>query len=114
MISAAFALLCVMHFASLLPNHIVSEFNHVLFAADYGSFANFICESGKKAPEPGGKGPSCPFCKGLAAFQLAVMGTDPVVRPSSDIGQRIDAIETAHIAVVFPIRARSRGPPSLV
>ncbi len=112
-ISAAFALLSVIHFASLLPNHLVSEFNHLLFTAYYGSFADFICEGGKsKAPEEGGKGPSCPFCKGLAAFQLAVMSTPAVVRPLSDIGQKIAATEAALLTIVFLVRARSRGPPA--
>jgi hypothetical protein len=115
-ISAAFALLSVFHFASLLPNHIVSQLNHFLFAADYGTFADFICGSGKsKSPEPGGKkGPSCPFCQGLAAFQLAVTEVPPVVRPLSRVGQKIDASEVALLAIVFLVRARSRGPPPLV
>jgi hypothetical protein len=43
--SAAFALLSVFHFSALLPNHLVSELRHFLFVADYGSFADFICEN---------------------------------------------------------------------
>lgn len=114
-ISAAFALLGVIYFASLLPNHLVSELRHFLFTADYGSFADFICESGKsRSQEPGGKTSSCPFCKGLAAFQLAVTGAPPTVRPLSMVGQRIDASEAALLAIVFLVRARSRGPPSLI
>lgn len=111
-VSAAFALLSVMHFASLLPNHLVSEFDHLLFAADYGNFADFICQSGKsKTPAPGGKGPICPFCKGLATFQMAVLSVPPIVRPLSDAGRKIATTEAAILAVVFLVRARSRGPP---
>lgn len=113
-ISAAFALLSVIHFTALVPNHVVSELNHFLFAADYGSFADFICESGKsKSPQPGGKDTSCPFCKGLAAFQLAVIAAAPVLRPRSDYCRRVHAGEAAAAADSFLIRVRNRGPPVL-
>ncbi len=112
-ISAAFALLGVIHFAALVPNHVVSELNHFLFAADYGSFADFICESGKSKPRPGGKTSSCPFCKGLAAFQLAVIAVAPVLRPLSDYCQRLRVGEAAATADSFLIRVRNRGPPVL-
>lgn len=114
-ISAAFALLGVLHFASLLPNHLVSELRHFLFVADYGSFADFICESGKsQSQDPGGKTSSCPFCKGLAAFQFAMTETPLAVGPLAMTGRKIEAIEAALLAIIFLIRARSRGPPSLI
>lgn len=113
-ISAAFALLSVIHFAALVPNHLVSELNHFLFAADYGSFADFICESGtSKSPRPGGKSSSCPFCKGLAAFQLAVIAAAPVLRPRSDYCRQMHAGEAAAAADALLIRVRNRGPPVL-
>lgn len=113
-ISAAFALLSVIHFTALVPNHVVSELNHFLFAADYGSFADFICESGKsKSPQPGGKSSSCPFCKGLAAFQMAVIAAAPVLGPRSDYCQRVHAGEAEAAADCFLIRVRNRGPPVL-
>lgn len=109
---AAFALLGVVHFASLLPNHLVSELRHFLFVSDYGSFADFICESGKsRSDQPGGKTSNCPFCKGLAAFQLAVTETPVTISPLSALGQKVDASEAALLAVVFLVKARSRGPP---
>jgi hypothetical protein len=109
---AAFALLGVVHFAALLPNHLISELRHSLFVADYGSFADSICDSAKsRSEQPGGKKSSCPFCNGLAAFQLAVTTAPLVLQPLSAIGQRIHESETALLAIVHLIRARNRGPP---
>ncbi len=111
---AAFALLGVVNFAALLPNHLISELRHFLFVADFGSFADVICESGKsRSEQPGGKTSNCPFCKGLAAFQLAITTASPTVNPLSMLGQKIDASEAAILALVFLVKARSRGPPSL-
>ncbi|MFT3732201.1 MAG: DUF2946 domain-containing protein [Hyphomicrobium sp.] len=110
-----FALLGVINFASLLPNHLISELRHFLFVADFGSFADFICESGKsRSEQPDGKTSNCPFCKGLAAFQLAVTSAPPTVGPLVATGQKIDASEAALLAIVFLVRARSRGPPAFV
>ncbi|RUP08247.1 MAG: DUF2946 domain-containing protein [Hyphomicrobium sp.] len=113
-ISAAFALLSVVFYASLLPNHLVSELNHFLFAADYGTFADVICKSGKSSDSvPPGKAPSCPFCKGLAAFQLALTEAQPAIRPLMLTGQKIEPSAAALLAITFLITARSRGPPLL-
>lgn len=110
---AAFALLGVVNFAALLPNHLISELRHFLFVADFGSFADVICESGKsRSEQPGGKTSNCPFCKGLAAFQLAITAASPTVKPLSALGQKIDASEAALLSLVYLVKARSRGPPS--
>lgn len=109
---AVLGLLSVLYYASLLPNHLISELNHFLFVADYGSFADVICRSGKsRDSEPPGKASNCPFCKGLSAFQYAVTEMPPTVRPLEAIGQKIEACEAALLAIVFLVKARSRGPP---
>ena len=109
---AAFALLGVVNFAALFPNHLISELRHFLFVADFGSFADVICESGKtRSEQPGGKTSNCPFCKGLAAFQLAITTASPTVKPLSTLGQKIDASEAALLSLVYLVKARSRGPP---
>lgn len=112
---AVFALLGVVHFAALFPNHVVSELRHFLFVADYGSFADFICESGKsRTQEPGGKTSSCPFCKGLAAFQLGLTEAPPSIDPLAITSEKLRASEAALLTLVFLISARSRGPPAVV
>ena len=115
--SAAFALLGVLFYIALLPNHFVSELRQTLFAADIGNFSDIICQSGKShhsasshsAPERDGT--NCPFCKGLAAFHLAITATQPIVRPKTDVGRVLRASATALLAVIFTIDARNRGPP---
>lgn len=109
---AALALLGVLFYISLLPNHFVSELRQTLFALDIGNFADVICQSGKShhsAPERDAT--DCPFCKGLAAFHLAITATPPIVQPTKDIGQTLRATAIALLAVVFTIHTRNRGPP---
>ncbi|AGK56904.1 hypothetical protein HYPDE_26108 [Hyphomicrobium denitrificans 1NES1] len=111
-ISAALTLLGVIFYASLLSNHLVSEFRQMLAAADSGSFSDDICHAGQShSSKPVKDAPSCPFCKGLAAFQLAVTATAPIVRPIEVSGQRIRESESTLLAIRFIINARSRGPP---
>ncbi|MBN9290504.1 MAG: DUF2946 domain-containing protein [Hyphomicrobium denitrificans] len=122
--SAAIALLGVLFYIALVPNHFVSELRQTLRAIDIGNLADLICHTGKShhsasthsAPEQGSSGrdsTDCPFCKGLAAFHLAITATPPIVRPTKDIGQTIRAATIALLAIVFTIDTRNRGPPSL-
>ena len=112
---AALALLGVLFYISLLPNHFVSELRQLLFAVDIGNFSDAICQTGKShhhsAPER--DAPDCPFCKGLAAFHLAITSTPPIVRPTKDVGRIIRATTMALLAIGFTIDTRNRGPPSL-
>ena len=111
---AALALLGILFYISLLPNHFVSELRQIYFAADLGNVSDVICQGSKShhsAPERGAT--DCPFCKGLAAFHLAITATPPIVCPKKDVGQIIRATAAALLAVLFIIDARNRGPPSL-
>lgn len=116
--SAAVALLGVLFYIALLPNHFVSELRQTLRAIDIGNLSDLICQSGKShhsgathsAPEQDST--NCPFCKGLAAFHLAITTTPPIVRPTKDVGRIIRATTIALLAIDFTIDTRNRGPPS--
>jgi hypothetical protein len=111
---AAFALLGVLFYISLLPNHFVSELRQFLFAADVGNFSQIICQNDKSHHSGSDQGSTdCPFCKGLAAFHLAITQAPPIVRPTKDVGQIIRATTIALLAIGFSIDTRNRGPPSL-
>ena len=71
-IAAALALLGVAFYALLLPGHLTSQFNAQLYKADVGMFADAMCLSGDQGSKPM-PATSCPICKGLAAFQLAMV-----------------------------------------
>lgn len=114
----------MLFYIALVPNHFVSELRQTLRAIDIGNLADLICHTGKShhsasthsAPEQNSSGQDttdCPFCKGLAAFHLAITATPPIVRPTKDIGQTIRAATIALLAIVFTIDTRNRGPPSL-
>ena len=114
----------MLFYIALVPNHFVSELRQTLRAIDIGNLADLICHTGKShqsasthsAPEQSSSGQDstdCPFCKGLAAFHLAITATPPIVRPTKDIGQTIRAATIALLAIVFTIDTRNRGPPSL-
>lgn len=103
----------MLFYIALVPNHFVSELRQTLFAIDIGNLSDLICENGKShhhsAPEPGAM--DCPFCKGLAAFHLAITTTPAIVRPTKDVGQLIRATTIALLALDFTIDTRNRGPP---
>jgi len=108
-VAAAFALLSVAFYACLLPGHLTSQFAAQLHKADLGMFAEAMC-----APDSSGPGTpetSCPICKGLASFHMALAPPDaealsvpPHARPLL-VATRDDAAEQA-----IP-KPRSRGPP---
>lgn len=112
----AFALLGVAFYALLLPWHLTSQLGHQLFAADFGVAAEFICSSGGQAGSsssiPAAPTTSCPFCKGLAAFQLALLPTPCVVAPPPFAASLERLALHADVADAAGIPTRSRGPPS--
>lgn len=109
--AAALALLGVAFYALLLPWHLTSQFSLQLHRADVGMFADAMCT-------PGGSNPampatSCPICKGLAAFQLALAPPDAMVLPEPPLAAPLAVVvrdDVADLAIPSP---RSRGPPSL-
>jgi hypothetical protein len=113
-VAGAFALIGVAFYALLLPGHLTSQFDKQLFAAEFGDAAQLICSSSSaNAPSiPGAPGSTCPICKGLAAFQLALTPA-PTVVPPIPAGRAILTlpVREAAIGVILP-SPRSRGPPS--
>lgn len=112
--AAACALVGVALYALLLPWHLVSQFDRQLFAAEFGEAAQLICSSSTdNAPSvPGAPGSTCPICKGLAAFQLALTPA-PTVVPPIPAGRAILTLPVREAAIgVILSSPRSRGPPS--
>jgi hypothetical protein len=113
-VAAAVALLGIAFYALLLPGHLTSQFNAQLFKAEFGISAQAMCRADASGPSvPGAPDTSCPLCKGLAAFHLAVMpaaqaelAAPPAVTASYD--QLRD-----DLAGTFVAAPRNRGPPSL-
>lgn len=113
-LAGALALLGVAFYALLLPWHLTSQFDRQLFAAEFGDTAQLICSSSTDgAPSmPGAPGSTCPICKGLAAFQLALTPA-PTVVPPIIAGRTVLTlpVREAAIGLILP-SPRSRGPPS--
>lgn len=109
--AAALALLGVAFYALLLPWHLTSQFSQQLHRADVGIFADSMCT-------PDGSNPatpvtSCPICKGLAAFQLALAAPDTLALPEPP--HAVAFIQTVRddVAALALPAPRSRGPPLL-
>lgn len=115
-VARAWALLGVAFYTLLLPWHLTSQFDRQLFVAEFGNEVALICSSDAKsgaAPtDSGTPASSCPICKGLAAFQLALAPAAQVIAPPAmvDTAMRLALREDVAGAVTIP--PRSRGPPS--
>jgi hypothetical protein len=75
-------------------------------------FADAMCTTDSSAPAK--PETSCPVCKGLAAFQLALAAPDTVLLPAMPHAVPLLSIEpddVAGVAIPTPRSPRSRGPP---
>jgi hypothetical protein len=114
-VAAAFALLGVAFYALLLPWYLTSQFTAQLFKAEFGTFGDAMCRSGPAGATdpaaPGAPSTSCPICKGLAAFQLALAAPPQIILPAQ-LGRSPLCVpardDVAGGSVPTP---RSRGPP---
>lgn len=115
-VAGALALLGAAFYALLLPWHLTSQFDRQLFVAEFGNEIALICSSdgASDASRSGTGAPvsSCPICKGLAAFQLALAPAAQIIAPPSTVDRllRFALHDDAAGAVTIP--PRSRGPPS--
>ena len=111
---AAFALLGVAFYALLLPGHLTSQFSAQLFAAQYGISAEAICQAGADdRGVPGAPATSCPICKGLAGFHLAIApAAAPTITAPPVALARFDELRE-HLSGIRALAPRNRGPPSL-
>jgi hypothetical protein len=108
-IAAALALLGVAFYALLLPWHLTSQFSAQLYRADVGMFADAMCAT--DGSNPAMPASSCPICKGLAAFQLALATPDAALLPVMPHAAPVLAIAQDDVAGVAAPHPRSRGPP---
>ena len=106
-VGAAFALLGVALYALLLPGHLASQFSAQLHRAD--AIAGVICMTDDSLPAM--PATSCPICKGLAAFHLAMTPPDAIALPVMPHAAPVMASVRDHVAAVAPLRPNSRGPP---
>jgi hypothetical protein len=109
--AAALALLGVAFYALLLPGHLTSQFNAQLHKADVGMFADAMCLSGDQGSKPAMPATSCPICKGLAAFQLAMTPPELAVLPVMPHAAPVLASTQDDVAGAVVPAPRSRGPP---
>jgi hypothetical protein len=107
----AIALLGVAFYALLLPGHLISQFAAQLHRADLGMFADSMCSPGSSKPAMPES--SCPICKGLAAFQLALVTLDAIPLPVLPHATPTLAALREHAASAALPATRSRGPPPL-
>lgn len=123
-VAAALALLGVLAYATLLPWHVSSRYvqRSVESVALVGLAV--ICHPGistaasdAAADSAPGNAPienetSCPVCKGLAAFSLAVLPSAVVVLPPREVVAVLADATDQVSAPARAIAAHSRGPPS--
>lgn len=108
-VGAALALLGVALYALLLPWHLTSQFNGALNRADV--VAGVICSS--EGSSPAMPASSCPICKGLASFHLALTPPDAIALPALPHAAPAVACVRDHVAELALPRPNSRGPPLL-
>jgi hypothetical protein len=109
-VAAALALLGVAFYALLLPGHLTSQFNAQLYKADVGMFADAMCLSGEHGSKPM-PATSCPICKGIAAFQLAMAPPEQATLPVMPHAVAVLASMQDDVAGIRLPTPRSRGPP---
>jgi hypothetical protein len=110
--AAAIALLGVAFYTLLLPWHLTSQFAAQLFAAEFGISADAMCRANPHDRSvPGAPATSCPICKGLASFDLAVAPPAQAELPAPPIAAAAVAYVRAHIAGAGVANPRNRGPP---
>jgi hypothetical protein len=107
--AAALALLGVAFYALLLPWHLTSQFSQQLHKADVGMFADAMCTPDGSSPAT--PAASCPICKGLAAFQLALAPPDAAALPQMPHATPLLARVRDSVADLATPSPRSRGPP---
>lgn len=106
------ALLGIAFYTLLLPWHLTSQFAAQLYRADVGIFADVMCTSnGGDRSDPAAPKTSCPICKGLAAFQLAVAPAAAIALPAAPAGTPLLAVVRDDVAGATVPAPRSRGPP---
>ena len=106
---AAIALLGVAFYALLLPGHLTSQFSAQLYRADVGIFADSMCAT--DGSNPALPATSCPICKGLAAFQLAVAPPNAVALPTMPHATAALVVARDDVVGLASPSPRSRGPP---
>ena len=104
---AALALLGVALYALLLPWPLTSQFSAQLHHADV--VAGVICSTDGSSPAMPAS--SCPICKGLASFQLALTPADVVVLPAMPHAVPVLATLQDDVAAIALSRPNNRGPP---
>jgi hypothetical protein len=108
-IGAALALLGVALYALLIPGHLTSQFKSQLYLADVGEFAGALCSSNGSSPAM--PATSCPICKSLASFQLALAPPDAFALPVVPHTAPAVASVRDDVAELSLPRPKSRGPP---
>jgi hypothetical protein len=106
---AALALLGVAFYALILPWHLTSQFSTQLHHADVA--AGIICSSDGSSPAM--PATSCPICKGLASFQLALATSDMAALPVQPHAVAVLDIVRDDVAELYAPHPNSRGPPLL-
>jgi len=108
-LAAALGLLGVAFYALLLPWHLTSQFTTQLVRAEIGEFADAICTGNGSSPAM--PATSCPICKGLAAFQLALAAPEAAVLPVLPHAAPAPSLLRDDVAELAVPRPHSRGPP---
>ncbi len=121
-VAAALALFGVLAYATLVPWHLSSRFaersvERTLIAALHvnclpGGAASRAATDAQQPISPVENETSCPICKGLAAFHLAVL---PAIVAALPVVVHEPVFELASDDAVFVGRAispKSRGPPA--
>lgn len=122
-LAAAFALLGVLAYATLLPWHVTSRYalrsaeNAVLSGLSVICHPGIATAASDAASAPAqGQAPvenqtSCPICKGLSAFSLAILPVAVPEIPPREIAS-LPASRPDSVSAPSPaITANSRGPP---
>lgn len=123
-LASAAALAGILFYTALIPIHIVSQASASLAGDELANALEFIChanglselaQSPQQVPvKPTPLRRHCPFCQGLAAFQLAIIAAIVLWLFASPRATPRLCLADAGAPLRRPRPAQSRGPPSLL
>ena len=122
-IAGTFALAGTVFYAALIPLHVVSQATATLLGEGLASARDAPCHEASRTADqatndPAPKVPAtprkhCPFCQGLAAFQLAITPAHTISIIRVAIRAPAPRLTSEGLAGVRLRAPQSRGPPTI-
>jgi hypothetical protein len=122
-IAAASAFVGVLFYTALIPLHTVSEVTTALLGAELGDALNVICHGSVSATDASNRSTPatpavprkhCPFCQGLAAFQIAIVSANTLSITRVAVRAPASHLADEGLASTSLPAPQNRGPPTFL